>query len=79
MKTIYVNVIDSLEKRKMNLDGNAFKLCGGNTGNVCFTDSVLNQMEFDYEVNYDELSECEENVTLVIPSSTWLKPYSNYP
>lgn len=51
-KTVYVDVIGSLDERKQLHGIDGFKLCGGNTGNVVFCDAAKEQMRFDSEPSY---------------------------
>lgn len=73
MRTVLANTIGSILERKNAISGKeAFSLCGGNTGNVCFTDAVKEQLAYDEEISCYRIKDHEEKAVFVLPASNWV-------
>ncbi|MGN1173956.1 MAG: polysaccharide pyruvyl transferase family protein [Roseburia sp.] len=73
MKTVFANTIGSISERKGELSGkDAFSLCGGNTGNVCFVDAVKEQLAYDEEISCYKIDWYKDKAVFVLPASNWI-------
>lgn len=73
-ETVLVNTIASLDERKNVYGEEAIKLCGANTGNVCFVDAVRKQLNTKLDIDcykIDTYNEKEKYI-YVIPASNWI-------
>ena len=75
MKTVFANTIGTFSERKGALNGKeAFSLCGGNTGNVCFVDAVKEQLACDEEISCYKIDRYKDKAVFVLPASNWINP-----
>lgn len=73
MKTVFANTIGPISGRKNALSGkDAFALCGGNTGNVCFVDAVNEQLAYDDEISCYKIDRYNDKAVFVLPASNWI-------
>lgn len=74
MKTVFVNTIEPLSQRSILNGGGAeaFSLCGGNTGNVCFADAVKEQLLYAEEISCYKIGAYEGKAVFVLPASNWI-------
>lgn len=79
MKTILANTIELLKIRN---NGNSncetmIKYCGRNTGNVCFADAMVSQLNYEDEIRCYNIGEYSEKAVFVLPASSWIGANGN--
>lgn len=74
MKTVLANTISTLTKRA-NTNVPCEKMliyCGNNTGNVCFADALLSQLNYSDEIDSGNIADYAEEAVFVLPASNWI-------
>lgn len=79
MNTILVNTIEDIKQRQV-IDVDCRQMverCGANTGNVCFCDTMLEQLVAEKRVWWADIDKDDGDGVYVIPASNWIRMNDN--